>query len=97
MVPVKHGMSDLMLAIKEAEIKAEAIPLHMHQRHTETQQMKYNNETPILMLHAEYINKTTTPPLPTEEDWNQATSEDHDLIYIKRILSSTEDTPIGPK
>ena len=28
-LPGKHGMSDLMLALKEAEIKAEVIPEHM--------------------------------------------------------------------
>ena len=27
----KHGMLSLMLALNEAEIKAEAIPLHIHQ------------------------------------------------------------------
>ena len=35
-VPEKYGMSDLMLALKEAEIKAEDIPEQMHQGHTET-------------------------------------------------------------
>ena len=29
-VPVKHGMADLMLALKEAEIKAQAILVHMN-------------------------------------------------------------------
>ena len=32
-VPGKHGMSALMLALKEAEIKAETISVHMHQGH----------------------------------------------------------------
>ena len=50
----------------------------MNQGHTETQQLKNNNETTTLMVHAVYINKTTTLPLPTEEEWKQATSEDHD-------------------
>ena len=49
------------------------------------------------MVHADQINKTTTLHLPTEEEWMQATSEDHDLGYIKRVLSSPEDTPIDPK
>ena len=40
-VPVKHGMSALMLARKEAGIKAEAIPVHMHQGKTATKQLKY--------------------------------------------------------
>ena len=30
-VPGKHGMLALMLALKEAKIKAEDIPVHMHQ------------------------------------------------------------------
>ena len=64
-VPGKHGMEALMLAIKEAEINAEAVPVHMHQGNTETQQLKDNNETPTGMVHAGLINKTTTLPLPT--------------------------------
>ena len=42
-VPVKHDISALMLALKEAEIKSEAIPVHMHQEHTESRQPKYKN------------------------------------------------------
>ena len=38
-VPGKYGMASLMLTLKEAEIKAEDIPVHMHQEHTETQQL----------------------------------------------------------
>ena len=30
-VPGKHCMSDLMLALKQVEIKEESIPVHMHQ------------------------------------------------------------------
>ena len=60
----------------------------MKQGYTETQQMKYNNETPIEMVHSSQINVTTALTLPTEEDWRQAISEDHDLVYTKRILSS---------
>ena len=54
-VPGKLGMSALMLALKEAKLKAEAIPVHIHQVHTETQQPKYNNETPIVMVHVGHI------------------------------------------
>ena len=36
MVPGKHGITDLILALKEAEINSEAIPVHMHQEETET-------------------------------------------------------------
>ena len=53
-----------------------------------THHMKYNNETPTYMVHAGQINETTTLPLPTEEDWKQATSEENDIGYIRRILSS---------
>ena len=65
-VPVKNVMAALMLSQKEAEIKAEAIPVHMHQGHTETQHLKYNKEESIVMVHAVHINKTTPLPLPTE-------------------------------
>ena len=70
-VPGKHGMSDLMIALKEAEIKAEAIPVHMHQGHTVTQKLKYNNEVPTVMVHSGQIKKITTLPLPK---FSQATS-----------------------
>ena len=36
-VPGKHGMVSLMLALKEAEIKVESIPVHMNQGHIEIQ------------------------------------------------------------
>ena len=42
-VPGKHGIAALMLALKEAETKAEYIPVNMHQGHIETQQLKDNN------------------------------------------------------
>ena len=64
-VPGKHGMSALMLALKEAEIKAESILLYMHQGHIEIQNLKDNNETPTFMVHNKHIRKTTTLPLPT--------------------------------
>ena len=93
----KNGMADLILELKKAEIKSEAIQVHMHQGHIETQQLKDNNETPTVMVHEGYIKKTTTLPLPNEEEWRQATSEDHDLGCIKRVLYSPEETPIDPK
>ena len=49
------------------------------------------------MVHAGQINKTTTLTLPTGEEWSQATLQDNDLRYIKRILSSPEETLIEPK
>ena len=61
----KKGMPALMLALKEAEIKAEDIPVQIDDGNTETPQMKYNNETPIVMVNEVQINKTTTLPLPT--------------------------------
>ena len=39
LVPGKHGMVALMIALKEAEIKTEAISVHMHQRQTETKDL----------------------------------------------------------
>ena len=96
-VPGKYGMAPLMLALREAEIKAETIPVHMHHGNTETQQLKDNNKTPTVMVNLVHINKTTTLTLPTEEVWIQAISEDHDIGYIKIILSIPEETPIDPK
>ena len=73
-VPGKHGMKELILSLKEADIKLEAIPVNMHHGHTESKQPKDNNETPTVMVHARQINKTTTLPLSTEEEWRQDTS-----------------------
>ena len=50
-----------------------------------------------MTVNAGNINKTKTLPLPIEEEWRQATSEDHDLRYIKKTLFSPEETPIDPK
>ena len=41
-VPRKHGMSALMLALKESAIKVEAIPVHIHQGQITTKYLKYN-------------------------------------------------------
>ena len=49
------------------------------------------------MVHAGQINESTTLHLPTELEWRQATSDDNYLGYIKKILSSPEETHIDPK
>ena len=54
-------------------------------------------ETPKVMVYAGHINETTTLCLPTEDEWRQATSKDHNLRYIKRILFFLEEKPIDPK
>ena len=68
----------------------------MYQGKTATQQLKDKDETPIVMVHAVNINETKTLCLPIEEEWRQATSEDHDLGFIKSILSVLEEAHIGP-
>ena len=93
----KNGMSYLRLALKEAEINTEDLPVQMYHKNKETQHPKYDNETPTIMVHVGQINKTSTLHIPTGEEWRQATSVDNDIRYIKRILSSTEETPIDPK
>ena len=65
LVPVKHGISALMLAQKEAEIKSEDIPIYMHQGYTETKQPKYKIQTLTVMMHAVQIDETTTLCIPT--------------------------------
>ena len=42
-LPGKHDMSDLVIALKKTEMKSEDIPVYMHQGHTETQHLKDNN------------------------------------------------------
>ena len=62
----KHDTAALMLTLKEAEINAEALRVHMHQGQKATQQHKYNNETPTVVVHAVHINENTTLCIPTE-------------------------------
>ena len=67
LVPGKHGISALMLALKEAEKKAEYIPVHMHQENKEKQQLKYKDKIPTLMVHTGQINENIKLCIPTEE------------------------------
>ena len=57
-------MAALMIAIKEAEIKAEDIPVHMYQGQKVTQQLKDKNVTTTVMVHTGYINETTKLCIP---------------------------------
>ena len=57
-----------MLALKQAEINAGCIPVHMQQGYKETKQIKYKYETPKVMVHTVNISETTTLWLPTEEE-----------------------------
>ena len=43
LMPGQHDMVALILALNEAEIKAEAIPVHMNQGKTATKQIKYKD------------------------------------------------------
>ena len=65
--PGKHSMSFLMLSLKEAEIKVEDIPVHMHHKQTAAKQPKDKGEIPTGTVHALQINKTITLHLTTEE------------------------------
>ena len=69
----------------------------MNHNQNSKKDLKDKGETPAVIVNGVQINETTTLPLPTEEEWRQATSEDHDLGYIKMILSCTEETPIETK
>ena len=71
--------------------------MNIHHKKTAIKQLKDNSEIHTGTVHAGMINKTTTLTLPTEEEWIQDTSKDHDIGYIKRILYIPEETPIVPK
>ena len=73
MVPVKQGISALMIAPKEADIKSEDLPAHMRQGKTSTKQKKHNDKTPTVMVHDGQINEATTICLPMEKDWSTTT------------------------
>ena len=65
-VPGKHGMSALMIALKEAEIKVESLPVHMQHKQTANKQLKDKGELTTGTVHEKQINKTTTLPLTAE-------------------------------
>ena len=50
-VPGKHGMSALMIALKESKTKAEAIKVHIYQGNTAKQQLKDKDEKTTVMVH----------------------------------------------
>ena len=86
--PGKYGMSAPMLAVMKAEIKVDTIPVHMHHEYITKKQMENNDEIPTGTVNAGHINKTTTLPLPTEEEQRQSTPKDNYLGYIQSISSS---------
>ena len=55
-VPDKKVMEALILALKEAKISAEDIPVHMHQWKTSIKRLKDKGETPTLLMHLGQIN-----------------------------------------
>ena len=59
--------------------------------------MKDKGDIIAVMVHLLQIKKSTTLPLHTDEDWRKFTSEDHDLGYIKSIISIPDETTINPK
>ena len=59
-------MMDLMLSLKEAEIRKEAIPVHMNQGKNTTKNINNKGETTIVMIHAGHINESEILRLPTE-------------------------------
>ena len=66
-MPREYGMTSLILALKEAKIKAEAVPVYMNQVQTATKYLKDKDEITTSMVNAGQINETTTLCLPTEE------------------------------
>ena len=64
---------------------------------TAKKQLKNKGEITTGTVHAGQINKTITLTIPTEEEWRQATSYDHDIGYIRSILSIPQETSIDPK
>ena len=50
-VPGKHGMSALMISLKESKTKSEAIKVHIYQGNTEKQQLKDKDEKTTVMVH----------------------------------------------
>ena len=75
----------------------EDILVHMHQCQTTRKQLKYKGETTTAMVLVVNINDTTTLCISKVEERRQATLEDHDIRYIKSILSGLDKTPVDTK
>ena len=56
-----------MLALEEAEIKAEAIPINMHQGKTAKKKIIDKGKKPTVIVHVGRVNETTTLCITTEE------------------------------
>ena len=48
----------------------------------------------MAMLHVRQINEITTLCITTEGYWRHANTDDHDLRFIKRVLSDRKDIKI---
>ena len=73
-VSIKQGMEAIILALNEAEIRAEDRPEHTNQVQTATKHLKDTGEKNTVMVNSGHINKTTTLFITKEEEWRQATS-----------------------
>ena len=72
----------------------EYITVHITSGQNTTKQPTGKGETRMVMVNQGQKNETTTLCIPTEEQWRKSTAEDHDLRYIKSILSGMEGKPI---
>ena len=61
----KHGITSLMLVLKEEKTEAEAILVNMHQGKIEPKNLKDKDETLTVMVHKVQNNETTILYLPT--------------------------------
>ena len=81
-VPGHEGLAAILDSLSEAEQQA-----------TMQEVQPYAGMTMISALQAAVVlNQATTIPLPTDEDWRQAISEDHDL---SRIVQAIQAGPLG--
>ena len=55
-VPGKHVMKAFMLVLKDSEVKAETIPVHMYQYKTATKLNKHKDEKINSMVNSVQIN-----------------------------------------
>jgi hypothetical protein len=78
--PGKEGLTTLVDSLLHAETTA-------HQE----EMLPYAGPGMVHCLQASVtLNKATTYPLPTTEDWQEASTADHDLAVLIRVLTQGE-------
>ena len=91
-MPGKHGLTAIFEALQEAEQEAVEDPLKST---SPTCQVVENFEKGTCMTSSARFNSQIVLPLPTEDQWQEATASDPDLKIIAKTLDSNGVLPLA--